>query len=716
MSDTSSDSDSQKSVDFDSRRQQPSTATDPALSPHRGPGRSSKAVTSRQKPQRYSSSSSSSESDSSSSSSGTSSDESESDSDDEPRQNSARSPAAHPPPSAGSPNRQSAAISSPEHRNSSFKLSPRPTAPNRVSSLISNLAAVTIGSSGASPSASTPEHQTSAAATTTAPIAIPSASSSPRQDTPATNDRLSFSPRRHMSSIPAVNVNLASSPSESSLKSPTSSSSARGPPPPLPPKPRANTMIDTTIPMVDSPTSPRASTSSPRDALSFDMGRRLDYMRDYTRSLLPGSEANTTSPDMHDPVALFTTFSKKLYMSNYVYKKNELSPDGKILLLSSKLGNKGQPDRGGEWSKWWVELWGSVLHMWRVPDEIAVQTYNPLPTVEKICKNELTPDVETIDKIKDSHKTPVYINIMDAVVEMLPFPFQPSQLPGAPAPPPVPYTNFFALSTSGSNVYLMASQSGIQCNAWVAAIRLSCFELARLSELFTLKLLKRPTNVSAWSDVGVPPFQSALIKSEVFWEGPLQARFPFTTEWREFYIVVSSSRLKGNQPNQTSSSLPKKLLGLKGKKQQQPVTATSTEISGANETRRGQILFYETKKDVKKGRPLLQIPEVSFVYGVWPEKLHMVESGLANIFKVEGTVLVVPNEDPNFRRASTMLEGGAASTTTTTMGTGISISSTQPPIVTSLSPPRRASTLAPGYTWHPLPNFGAVGSLADVND
>ncbi|KND02648.1 uncharacterized protein SPPG_01735 [Spizellomyces punctatus DAOM BR117] len=334
------------------------------------------------------------------------------------------------------------------------------------------------------------------------------------------------------------------------------------------------------------------------------------------------------SADMEHLLPIIQTLSKKKYTDGYIYKKNELGVRGRPLSAKDEPEIKG--DVNGEWGKFWAELRGTTLKLWRVPEHIIALTYNPTPTVDKVLRLELDPAPSTIATIKTAQPHPVVIDITESVVEVLPQNFQVKQGPGLATPPPVPYTTLFALSTAGSNLFYLASLSSIQCNTWVAAIRLAVFEAAKVSELFTLKMLKRATYATAWKDIGVVPFHSATHKHEIKYEGMVEVKYTYANEWKPFHVVVKRSG---------TASLGKKLFG--GKKRASSLIPS--DLDPLNGTKR-QVGFYETKADVKKGKPVFTMDIVRMAYILQPEPLALVEKGAASVARLEGSLTLYDPE------------------------------------------------------------------------
>ncbi|EGF78427.1 hypothetical protein BATDEDRAFT_26445 [Batrachochytrium dendrobatidis JAM81] len=364
-----------------------------------------------------------------------------------------------------------------------------------------------------------------------------------------------------------------------------------------------------------------------------------------------------------DPLQLASmhfALSQKFYYCGFLYKKNELGADGRPILSTDA---NGQPTRGGEWSKCWMELWGPILQLWHVPDDLAEYAYSQGLGMKKFIAHEMDPAQEFLSAIKSTHTSPTYINVTDAITELFPNDFRlPDQT--LVRPPPTPYTSLFALSNAGSNLILFSCISGIHCNEWIAAIRLVAFELHKLNQLFTYRLLKRPQHVLAWEAAGIAPFESQSFRGEVKYEGPLQIRTTYATRWKAYHVVVTSRVNFDSAPNvSTSALLTKKLFGKR--------STTNLDFS-----KRGNVLFFESKADAKKGRrPAFILDSLQMVQALWPEKPELIEMGLVCIAKLVGTIHApIGNVSRNISNTSMETEeqqknmGGAGFGTASTFG------------------------------------------------
>jgi hypothetical protein len=111
--------------------------------------------------------------------------------------------------------------------------------------------------------------------------------------------------------------------------------------------------------------------------------------------------------DLHDPLELFYNHSNKIYQSGFMYLLSFLDKTGRVM--------------DGGWDKWWVELHGECLWMWRVAEEIAELTYKPEPRLAQILSVELEMHDDVVGMVKMGGQ-PEVVNISDGVVDLLPFP------------------------------------------------------------------------------------------------------------------------------------------------------------------------------------------------------------------------------------------------------------------------------------------------------
>ncbi|KAJ3252209.1 hypothetical protein HK103_001776 [Boothiomyces macroporosus] len=339
----------------------------------------------------------------------------------------------------------------------------------------------------------------------------------------------------------------------------------------------------------------------------------------------PLEQQNFKSPDFQELESLFKTMNSKFYYCGFVYKLNLLGASGKTLFADNLTGQVG--DKNAFWSKWWMELWGPVLNLWKVPDELASFCYTASLPIQQALKNELDPPFELMAAIKQNQNVPVCINVSACVTEIFPNSVSVA-FPGVPSPP-IPYTCNFALSNAGSNMYLFSSGSVIQSNHWIAAIRLAMFELQKLNTLFTYKLLKRPTMIGVWKELGVDPFKSQVFRGEIRHEGALQLRLPYSNTWKQYHVVVTSKI--GPEAYETQGGIK-----LFGKKKHMP-----TDLS-----KRGSLLFYDKASSAKKGKPpVFQIEDIRSICTIWPEQANQTNAENVSMAKIDGIFELPSNVD-----------------------------------------------------------------------
>lgn len=252
---------------------------------------------------------------------------------------------------------------------------------------------------------------------------------------------------------------------------------------------------------------------------------------------------SNTIPNEFIPIQkLLEDYSEKVYMEGYLFKRNDLNSNG------TSCGTKKI------WTKWYVELCGPVLTLWDAES----------PTNKDVF--------------------PQYINITDSTVN------NESRLTAETKP------NLFSLNSAGANRFLLQAENAEALHRWILVIRLSCFECARIQEIYTKAFIHRPQYITQ---------QLLVIKENAATttEGFVQARFPGATGWKKFWAVVSNRKTE------------KRLF-------QKKIVTTG-----------GQIMFFESKK---AKHPMMTLENVVQVYTVYPESPQLIN--MATLFKMEGSL------------------------------------------------------------------------------
>jgi hypothetical protein len=144
--------------------------------------------------------------------------------------------------------------------------------------------------------------------------------------------------------------------------------------------------------------------------------------------------------DMNQGVeALLAPYQNKVYMSGFLQMQNLLLPDG-------------LPYQTNKWSKWYVELVGSILQFYPVssPDD---------------CEGI------KLDLVKKQEPNPMFL--ADASVSIL------------KVSPDNDHPYVFDLNTQGANKFLLSCLTEDELSIWCLAIRLSNWEYTRIMEYFT---------------------------------------------------------------------------------------------------------------------------------------------------------------------------------------------------------------------------------------
>ncbi|KAI8883108.1 hypothetical protein K501DRAFT_250144 [Backusella circina FSU 941] len=282
---------------------------------------------------------------------------------------------------------------------------------------------------------------------------------------------------------------------------------------------------------------------SPVSVRTFVQGD--NHQRRPARFLKPANQPNVDHaipPEFTNLQALVEEYNSKVYMEGYLYKRNDLNSNGKSC--------------NQKWGLWYVELCGPVLTLW-----------------DAECNSE-----ETI--------LPIYINITDASVKMEP------TLSGETS------NHVFSINSAGANRYLLQPPNKPGLEAWVLAVRLSCFECARIQEIYTREFVTRPM----YRSILFPPTTKKTILAAA--QGYVQVRFPGTTGWKKYWAVVTNKQV------QKGFFSKKKVI-----------------------TTRGQVMFYNNQKSKQ---PVMTLLDVAQAYTVYPESPKLINR--ATLFKIEGSL------------------------------------------------------------------------------
>jgi hypothetical protein len=353
----------------------------------------------------------------------------------------------------------------------------------------------------------------------------------------------------------------------------------------------------------------------------------------------PAAPVFKGTPEMAQLSSFFYSLNNKFYYCGFVYKLNAVGANGRALFRGVTPEEQIQSE--GYWSKWWMEQWGPVLHLWRVPDELSSFAYTTNLSVDRFIKNELDPPMELMTAIKSFQQTPIFINFADSSIELFDADFQSVGFTNTP-PPPIPYTCHFGLSTAASNLYVFSVPSVIQANQWVASMRLALYETLKINLTFTNRLIRKPTMMNGWHEFQVEPFTAHRFRGDIKFEGPLQIRIPYSNLWKQFHVVATSKY--GTEAYSTNTGISKKIFKKK---------ASMVDLS-----KRGSLLFYPNKNAAAKGKPpIFVMYDVKYIHAIWPDQTDELKIETLCMAKLEGSfrmhsIKVNIDDDIDFSGAS----------------------------------------------------------------
>ncbi|KAF3769256.1 hypothetical protein M406DRAFT_273860, partial [Cryphonectria parasitica EP155] len=239
------------------------------------------------------------------------------------------------------------------------------------------------------------------------------------------------------------------------------------------------------------------------------------------------------------------------------------------------------------WTECFAQLVGTVLSLW---------------------------DAAELDAAgEDGEVLPKFINLTDASIKMI------ESLPTR-SNDEQPLQNILSISTAGRNRYLLHFNSHHSLLQWTAGIRLAMFEHSTLQEAYTGALIagkgKTLNNINLIMD-------RARFKTEEW----VRVRFGAGVPWRRCWCVISPPDEKEYQ------KLQKEL------KKRSPYDHSRPPLL------KGDIKFYDTKKDgkkQKKAKPIASITDAFSCYGIYPQAKSLIDA--STLIKIEGNITI--HSDP----------------------------------------------------------------------
>ncbi|KAF6839892.1 ph domain protein [Colletotrichum plurivorum] len=260
---------------------------------------------------------------------------------------------------------------------------------------------------------------------------------------------------------------------------------------------------------------------------------------------------------------------------------NKLYQEGYFLKLDDQ-NTQGKPNPDRTWTECFAQLVGTVLSLW---------------------------DASELDAAgEDGEVLPKFINLTDASIKMI------ESLPTR-SNDEQPLQNILSISTAGRNRYLLHFNSHHSLIQWTAGIRLAIFEHSTLQEAYTGALIagkgKSLNNINLIMD-----------RSKFKTEEWVRVRFGAGVPWRRCWCVISPPDEKEYQKAQ------------KEMRKKSPYDRHMPVL-------KGDIRFYDTKKDgkkQKKARPIATITDAYSSYAIYPQAKSLIDA--STLLKIEGNITI----------------------------------------------------------------------------
>ncbi|OTB05573.1 hypothetical protein M426DRAFT_38230, partial [Hypoxylon sp. CI-4A] len=272
---------------------------------------------------------------------------------------------------------------------------------------------------------------------------------------------------------------------------------------------------------------------------------------------------------------------------------NKLYQEGYFLKLDDQ-NTQGKPNPDRTWTECFAQLVGTVLSLW---------------------------DAAELDAAgEDGEVLPKFVNLTDASIKMI------ESLPTR-SNDETPLQNILSISTAGRNRYLLHFNSRHSLIQWTSGIRLAMFEHSTLQEAYTGALIagkgKQLNNIGVIMERARTPMDQ--------W---VRVRFGAGVPWRRCWCVITPPDEK------------EYLKLLKDQKKKSPYDRTHAPVL------KGDIRFYDSRKDGKKAKkmlPIATIKDAYSAYALYPQAKSLIDA--STLVKIEGNITIhsdPPSESEGF--------------------------------------------------------------------
>ncbi|KAI1631675.1 hypothetical protein F4809DRAFT_150264 [Biscogniauxia mediterranea] len=265
---------------------------------------------------------------------------------------------------------------------------------------------------------------------------------------------------------------------------------------------------------------------------------------------------------------------------------NKLYQEGYFLKLDDQ-NTQGKPNADRTWTECFAQLVGTVLSLW---------------------------DAAELDAAgEDGEVLPKFINLTDASIKMI------ESLPTR-SNDEQPLENILSISTAGRNRYLLHFNSRHSLIQWTSGIRLAMYEHSTLQEAYTGALIAGKGKTL--NNIGL-----IMERSRVPVDQWVRVRFGAGVPWRRCWCVINPPDEKEYQKAQ------------KEHKKKNPYDRSHGPII------KGDIKFYDSRKDGKKQKkvqPIATISDAYSAFALYPQAKSLIDA--STLIKIEGNITI--HSDP----------------------------------------------------------------------
>ncbi|KAK7753727.1 hypothetical protein SLS62_004351 [Diatrype stigma] len=278
---------------------------------------------------------------------------------------------------------------------------------------------------------------------------------------------------------------------------------------------------------------------------------------------------------------------------------NKLYQEGYFLKLDDQ-NTHGKPNTDRTWTECFAQLVGTVLSLWDAAElDAAGENGEVLPKFINLTDASIKMSLVNLEE---------ELRVLTEWIKIDSLPTRSDE--------EQPLQNILSISTAGRNRYLLHFNSRHSLIQWTAGIRLAMFEYSSLQEAYTGALI-------AGKGKTLPNIGVIMERTRMPAELWVRVRFGAGMPWKRCWCVISPPDEKEYMKLQ------------KEMKKKSPYDRSHPPVL------KGNINFYDQKKEGKKHRKMLPIATITdaySAYALYPQAKSLIDA--STLIKIEGDITI----------------------------------------------------------------------------